>query len=275
MLRSMTGFGSKEAKVNPYGKISVEIRSTNHKFLETIVHMPEGFMSLEEKVKKEIEGRLKRGRVVCSINISGCKSNNVFINTQLLNKYSNAFKKIRKEFKLKDDLSLDTVVHLPGVLALEGCSTDKELVWASLKGVVAQAMNSLLAMSKKEGNALEKCLKTLSHKLKKEIEAIENRFCVAIKKKSAELKTDEERSSFLNNSDITEELERLAFHVGNLTKKLSNTGPVGKELDFIAQEMQRETNTIGAKTCDALVSSKVVEAKSLIEKIREQVQNIE
>ena len=118
-------------------------------------------------------------------------------------------------------------------------------------------------------------LKSRAEILKKDLDMVKARFKKAVKDKLARINNDEERIGFIKEADITEEIERLAFHIGNFKSKLSKYGPIGKELDFVAQEMQREANTMGAKSCDAAISSTVVQIKSQIEKIREQAQNIE
>jgi uncharacterized protein (TIGR00255 family) len=275
MIRSMTGFGGREKDLPPFGKISVELRSTNHKFVETVLHLPQGFLSLEDKIKSQIEAQIKRGRVTCAVNIIGGANSDVFVNAALLAKYLEAMQKIKARFNLKEEVSLDTLIHLPGVLSLAESVVPKSKIWPQLKVLLEEAIAGLVRTRKKEGTALFRHLSRRAQALNNDTGSVKAHFAKAIKKKIAALKTDEERSSFLKNSDITEELERLGFHGKNLTRKLSASGPIGKELDFIAQEMQREANTMGAKSCDAFISAKVVEIKSKIEKIREQVQNIE
>jgi uncharacterized protein (TIGR00255 family) len=275
MLNSMTGFGSREKEVAPFGKISVELRSTNHKFLETVFHLPDGFLSLEDKIKAGVEARLKRGRVTCAVNISGGKAAHVYVNKPLLKNYLKTFKGMQKEFHIKDDISVNTLIHLPGVLSLEENNIPKASIWPHLKSLLGRALDDLVKTRKNEGQALHKYLKKRAEALSINLQAVKLRFKEAIKAKLSILITDEERSSFLKESDINEELERLTFHIGNFKSKLIQSGPVGKELDFIAQEMQREANTLAAKSFDVGVSGKVVEMKSQIEKIREQVQNIE
>lgn len=275
MLNSMTGFGSREKEVAPFGKISVEIRSTNHKFLEIVFHLPEGFLSLEDRLKSEIESKVKRGRITCAVNISGGKAAHVYVNKPLLKNYLRTFKQMRKKFHIKDDLSVNTLIHLPGVLSLEESAIPKASIWPHLKALTNSALDEFVKMRRKEGQALYNYLKNRAGILNTNLEAIKARFKEAIKKKLATLLTNEERASFLKETDISEEIERLSFHIRNFKSKLAKSGPIGKELDFIAQEMQREANTLAAKSFDVGVSAKVVEIKSQIEKIREQVQNIE
>lgn len=275
MLNSMTGFGSREGQVKPFGKINVEIRSANHKFLDMVFHLPEGFLSLEERVKKEIEARVKRGRITCVINIVGRGTQGVFINKALVKNYLSALENVKNQFRIENNLSLDTLVHLPGVLSLAESKISKERIWPGLKKLVNQALDKLVKTRQKEGEATHLYLKRRSQGIKGHLGIIKARFKKVIEKKASGFKTDEERASFLKDTDISEEVERLAFHIRNFQNKLSKGGPVGKELDFIAQEMQREANTIAAKSCDAFISGRIVGMKSQIEKIREQVQNIE
>jgi len=274
-MNSMTGFASKETAIAPFGKISLEIRSTNHKFLEVVFHLPVGFLSLEDKIKKEIEARIKRGRVVCVMNILGSPANKIFIDKRLLRGYISTLSTIRQEARVKDEVSLDTLINLPGVLSLTEDRRSKSKIWPRLNTLVHKTLDDLVGMRRKEGEALHIYLKKSAQALQINLAFIKTKFAKLIKHKLAELKTPEERTSFLKDTDITEELERLAFHIENYKNKLSKCGPIGKELDFISQEMQREANTMGAKSCDAAVSSRVVEIKSQIEKIREQLQNIE
>lgn len=274
-MNSMTGFAAQEIAIAALGKISLEIRSTNHKFLETVFHLPVGFLSLEDKIKKEVEARIKRGRVVCVMSILGSPVNSIFIDKRLLAGYVSTLKNIKKEAHIKEDIRLDTLINLPGVLSLVEDRRSKSKIWPRLKTLVDKALDDLVGMRRKEGRALYVYFKNSSQSLQKDLDTIKARFKKLVKDKIAQLKTPEERSSFLKDSDITEEVERLVFHIGNFRHKLSNSGPIGKELDFIAQEMQREANTMGAKSCDAQISGSVVQIKSQIEKIREQLQNIE
>ena len=274
-MNSMTGFASKEIAIAPFGKISLEIRSTNHKFLEAVFHLPVGFLSLEDKIKKEIEAKVKRGRIVCVMNILGSPLNKIVLDKRLLENYIVTLKNIREEAHIKEEILLDTLIHLPGVLSLAEDRRSKSKIWPRLKTLVYKTLNDLLSMRRKEGEALYIYFKNSTQELEAGLGSIKTKFKKAVKDKIAQLKTPEERSSFLKDTDITEEIERLAFHIRHCKKTLSKAGAIGKELDFVAQEMQREANTMGAKSFDAAISSRVVQIKSQIEKIREQLQNIE
>jgi len=272
----MTGYGGKEAEIFNLGKVQLELRSSNHKFLEIVFHLPEVFLSLEERIKKEIEARIKRGRVTCVINIlSAQAAPRVFINKRLLKNYIEGLRNIKQELDIQDEVDMDTLIHLPGVLSLVETKAPQAQIWPALKILVNQTLGDLVRMRQREGRALYVYLKTRSGTLKNHLSFVKARFKKAIKDKIAKMQTDDERVSFLKERDITEEIERLGFHIQNFINKISKIGPLGKELDFICQEMQREANTMGAKSFDVGISARVVQIKSQIEKIREQLQNIE
>jgi uncharacterized protein (TIGR00255 family) len=230
---------------------------------------------LEDRIKKEIESRLKRGRVTCVINLSGGQAPGVFVNKQLLHNYIGIIKNIKEECAVKDDVRLDTLIHLPGILTLAESRVPKERVWPRLKILIDRALDELARARQKEGQALLRYLQNRSRDIEAGLENIKAKYSKTIQLKLKSLVTNEERTAFLKETDIAEEVQRLEFHIKHFRGKLGSKGPVGKELDFIAQEMQREANTIGAKSCSAQISSRVVQIKSQIEKIREQVQNIE
>ncbi len=275
MIKSMTGFGSSEENSAALGKICVEIRSSNHKFLETVLHLPEGLLSVEDKARKEIEAKLARGRITCVINILSKVSPSVSVDKVLLNRYTAATKYISKQYALNEKPRIDTLMNLPGVLSLTENKISTARLWPILKKALHNAVTDLIAMRGKEGEALFQYLESRIKDLGLNLKFIQNRFKKVIRNKIPEIKTDAERTAFLKETDITEEIERLTFHIKNFKNKLSKVGAIGKELDFIAQEMQREANTIGAKSCDVKISAEVVQIKSQIEKLREQVQNIE
>jgi len=275
MIKSMTGFGSCEVGAFEQGKISVELRSTNHKFLDTALHLPNGLLSLEDKVKKTIESKIKRGRVTCAVNISGKRAGEAFINKTLLKKYIEKINSVKNELKLKDSLDFNTLINLPGVLTLQEERVSPEGLWPKLKTALDTAVNNLVKARGKEGIALKGYLKKQADELKEMLLNIKLRLKIAIKNKLKAFDNDEERAVFLKDTDTTEEIDRLVFHLRNFKNKINADGSIGKELDFIAQEMQREANTLAAKTFDVMVSAQVLKIKSLIEKIREQALNIE
>jgi uncharacterized protein (TIGR00255 family) len=275
MIKSMTGFGGFELSLKGRGKITIELRSTNHKFLEISLHLPEGSLALEEKIKKIIEGKIKRGRVTCVVNVFGRNPGSVEINTLLLKRYIDKINKAKKELGIKDSISLDSLIRLPGILALEEKSLSVVGIWPALKVALMAALNNLSKSRKKEGIALQGYLKGQAEELKKRLTLIKSILRVSLRERLKRFATDEERGAFLKDTDTTEEIDRLSFHIRNLQSKIKVNTSVGKEIDFIAQELQREANTLAAKTFDKAVSAQVLKVKSIIEKIREQAQNIE
>ena len=273
-MQSMTGFGGKEMSTE-LGTVSVELRSSNHKFLETVVHLPPGYLALEDRIKKLIESKVKRGRITCAVNFSNSRRSSVHINEPVLKSYVQIIRSLQRQLQVKQEVSLDTIIQLPGVLQLEEKKISSAAAWTALQKGLKTAVDELVRMRAKEGKALHGFCKSRAVSLRKDLNAIRKQFRLMVKSRLGKLKADEERVSFLKSSDITEEIERLSFHIRNFGSKLSKSGPIGKELDFIAQEMQRESNTLAAKSCDILISGRVVQMKSQIERIREQVQNIE
>jgi uncharacterized protein (TIGR00255 family) len=276
MIQSMTGYGSKEAQAGEAGKISVEIRSSNHKFLEIVFHIPVELMYLEDRMKKAIESRVKRGRLTCIVTMTENKSSSVVIHKDLVRNYIIKIREVKKQFGISDEISINTLMHLPGVLSLGAVDRRRPAnLWPKVKVVLENALDGLVRMRSAEGRSTRVYLKKRADALALGLTFIKAKFHKAIKEKSSELKSDEERATFLKNTDIGEEIDRLAFHIRNFKNKLIKNGAVGKELDFIAQEMQREANTLAAKSFLAAISARVVQMKSQIEKIREQVQNVE
>jgi len=275
IISSMTGFGSHEVEISAIGRISVELRCTNHKFSETVFHLPEGLLSLEDKLRKEIDVRIKRGRIYCAINIKGRPVQGIFVNRKLLKNYLHELNSVKKEFRISDGLALDSLIRLPGILSLKEDRPIGAHIWEQLKPIFLQALTSLLVARQKEGRALAGLLNKRSVLLKKDLVFIKRRFVIAVKNKLKKIPAEEERVAFLKGADVAEETDRLHFHINNFQHKLAQGGAVGKELDFITQEMQREANTLAAKSFDLIISGRAVEMKSQIEKIREQVQNIE
>ena len=275
IINSMTGFGCQETENNSVGRVGVELRCTNHKFLEVVFHLPEGLLSLEDKLKKEIEGKIKRGRIYCAINIKGQLAQGIFVNRKLLKNYLHELNSVKKEFKINDGLSLDSLIRLPGILSLKEDKPTGPHIWEQLHPVFSQALTNLSTARQKEGRALAGLLKRRSTLLKKDLVFIKRRFTVAVNNKLKKIQAEEERLAFLKDADVAEEIDRLYFHINNFQQKITQGGAVGKQLDFITQEMQREANTLAAKSFDLIISGRAIGMKSQIEKIREQVQNIE
>ena len=274
MIMSMTGFARARGVLSPQGRVSLEIRSVNHRFLDIVLHLPEGLLHLEHKLKHEISKKIKRGHIICRLEMNSLQVKKPVLNKHLVKEYYLSLRQISKEFNLKRDISINTLAQLPGIWTIQSQSS-LSLGWGRIRPLVKEALDRLIQRRREEGRVLYQDLAARKHRLGAILKAVKARFPKIIKQKLALHNSEEEKNSFLKSSDINEEIVRLSFHLTNFTRCLNNNKAVGKELDFILQEMQREANTIGAKSIDALISNRVVGMKSEIEKMREQVQNVE
>ena len=274
MIKGMTGFGAATGNVKPWGRLTLEIRSINHRFLDIVLHLPGGFSRLEDELKQEITKRLVRGRVTCTLNINGGATQKASLNKALLRRYFLELQKVKRELRLREEININNLMHLPGVWTVEEVQAGNESA-AAIKLLLKKALDELVRCRQKEGQQMHRDLIGRLRRTREILSQIHARYAQVLRHRVAQIASPEEQNAFLKDADITEELVRLRFHLKSAMARLNSSGAVGKELDFIAQEMQREINTVGAKSIDAAVSGKVVQIKSEIEKIREQLQNIE
>lgn len=274
MIKGMTGFGRVRGFIAPWGRVGVEIRSTNHRFLDIALHLPEGLLHLEQKLKEELAKKIRRGHIICRLELNSLKIKKPVLNKELIKEYYLSLRQVSRRLNLNKDIDINTLAGLPGiwhVYSHSGLSPS----WSRIKPLVNQALDRLIQIRQQEGRALGQDLGARSRKLGRILGIVKTRFKKVIKQRLNLYNTEEEKNSFLKSSDISEEIVRLSFHLKNFVQRLKNKKSVGKELDFILQEMQREANTIGAKSVDVVISNKVIGMKSEIEKMREQVQNVE
>ena len=294
MIRSMTGFGKGSAK-SPYGTITAEIKTLNHKSLSITCNPFNGFFLLEEQIQKECEGKLHRGKVFVRLTKEATATskplNKAEVNQKAAEEYLDAIKKAQKKLNVPGEMTINDLISLPGVLEVNAEKRGEE-IWPYAKKAMANAIDRLVKFRSAEGARLEKDFNRRLKAITSNIRNIQKyeKQCVAeyrkklsktLKEISREMAADKNRleedvAAFAKNCDIAEETTRLAGHIaafGDAMKKSSEDA--GKKLDFIAQEMQREANTIGAKSADFRISKAVIEVKSEIEKIREQVKNVE
>ncbi len=292
MLTSMTGFGRGESQSNNI-KFLVELRSLNHRYLDVSVKMPKIYTYLEESIRQNIKEYVKRGRVEVFIayeNI-GDTEVNVVADVALAKEYINALNKL-KELEVKDDVTVSLIAKYPDVIRVEKKELDEDTTWNCLLDALTNALNKLTEMRKLEGAQLkEDLLKRLSI-IADDINKIEERspqiiieYRQRLNDRIKELledghNLDENRivmevAMFADKSSITEEIVRFASHIKQFKKTMEEDDSIGRKLDFIIQEMNREVNTIGSKANDLTITNIVVNMKSELEKMREQVQNIE
>jgi len=294
MMKSMTGYGRGECTAKGT-RITVELNSVNRKQAEVSLGVPSELESIESDLRDLILASVSRGRVSgrVALHRSGVdRASAVTINEAQAKVYRRKLTKLAKSLKIPDNLSLDSLLRLPGVLETSEPTLDARAFRPPIKRALVQALEGLLAMREKEGANLARDLVKRLRKLRGVVKRVASRAPDVLtyhrkrlieRLKNAKVDVpdmDDERLLrevvyYTDRTDITEELTRLRSHFVQLEECLSDNVPVGRKLDFLAQEMFREINTIGSKANDANISSEVVALKTELEKIREQVQNIE
>lgn len=288
MLRSMTGYG-KVVKSTDITDVSVEIRTLNSKFCEINIRMPKQFVFLEINLKNMIKEKLKRGKVDVFIEVTPKKVvNNPVLNRNLLASYMSILRELQMESEIIDDIRIDHILKFPDVISYE----DNEELYSEIGEIITNAVEDALSkvdeMRAIEGNKLKEDLENRISNIAKLREDIENLVdenyklnMERIKNRLNDLNINidndrlaQEAAILAERSDINEEVVRIKSHVNQFKNVLNDGGEVGKKLDFIAQELHREFNTITAKAILSEIKNKVIEAKVEIDKIREQVQNI-
>ena len=271
----MTGFSQMQGVIAGV-RVGVEMRSYNHRYLDIIINAPNGFNVFEEKIRALLKQNFTRGRVVLNMHANHYSEGKVTINEALIKDYLYNVRATSRKFKIRDDLSIRDFISLPGVFTVSKPQLIKQGCWPALEKVLGKSIKLLKNMRMSEGRSTLKDLILRVKELLAQTESIKKNAKMAAKKRMARLAPDE-ISLYLKATDISEELLRLGAHLKNFKSLLINSriGVKGKELDFIAQELQREANTIAAKSQDYRISRCIVKIKAEIEKVREQVQNIQ
>lgn len=292
MLRSMTGFGRGEFRGE--GKeFIVEMKTVNHRYSDVYIKIPRQISFLEERTRELVGKTLSRGKIDVYISFEDYGEDNktVLLDEPLARAYIQAVELLRDKYALKDDISVSLVSRFPDIMRIEKSEADEEALWAMLKNALENALNSLISMRENEGKELKKSILdklSLTEGFIKDIALrapdvvkeykikLENR----IKEMLEQQVIDENRIAtevalFADRCGIDEEIVRFGSHINQFAAALKMDQPVGRKLDFLMQEMNREVNTIGSKANDLSITKNVVEIKSELEKIREQIQNIE
>lgn len=292
MIKSMTGFG-RDRRVIGEREILVEIRSVNSRYFEFNSKLPRSFQFLEDKIKGLVKEKVSRGKVEYSLsvyNIQG-KETAVAVNNLVVENYVKALRETGEKLNLKDDLSLSSVFNMADAFTIVRPDVDEEELWAAVKEVTEAAIHNFIAMRETEGEKMKAdVLEKLSN-----VEAMVEKVCEyspetvkayreRLFEKMNEILEDKQISEqrilleagiFAEKTAIDEETVRLKSHFSQLRSMVETDEPVGRKLDFLVQEINREINTIGSKAQDLRITGIVVDAKSEVEKIREQIQNIE
>ena len=272
-IMGMTGFGGSDFSI---GKVKgiIEIKTVNHRYLDPAYYLPVGFSSFEERIAKIIALKIKRGRVTISVKITEKPQVNIVLNEEAVKRYRDFGKSLAKRFGIKDDLSVADIMRLPSVVEAKEVFVQAQDIWPAVEKGMNKAVTALVAMRKREGRSLEADIAFQLVKMHKRIAQIKAR-AIALLKQNKKILANEELLAYQKSNDINEELSRLAHHINEAKALFKQNQEIGKRLDFIAQEMQRETNTIGSKVQDKEISAAVIALKSKVEKIREQANNVE
>lgn len=294
MVYSMTGYGQSAKEISGY-KISIEMKSVNHRYNEIVFRMPREWACYEDRLRRLISTCLKRGRVDVFINKEreGETTSAIELNTQIVEAYMQAANKLRHDYGLSGTIDVNDVLRLPDVMTIsEGTFWSEEQLEACLVEGVSEALDGLCRMRAQEGNHLEQDtrerlvrLETIHNELMSWAPVVVTEYRAKLKQRLDQLleqplSFDDSRFSMevallAERSNIDEELTRLKSHFQQFSQMLSSQEPVGRKLDFLIQEMNREVNTIGSKANHLELVNRVVDMKAELEKIREQVANME
>ena len=292
MIKSMTGYGRAQGSFSG-GEILVEIKSVNHRYLDCGVKLPRVYAFAEEAIKGLVQRTISRGKVDVFINISSAGAQNIKIslNTPVVEGYLSALRQIARDYEVKDDISVSTLSRFNDVFLVEKQEEDEDEVQEALLSVTATALEAFDQMRTVEGEALKKDLLQKAEEILELVSQVEERSPVTLAayrerllnkmrevlENSAvdEARVIQEAAIYADKIAVDEETVRLRSHIDQLRTMLEEGGVIGRKLDFLMQEMNREANTIGSKGNDVEQARHVVDIKSQLEKIREQIQNIE
>ena len=290
-MRSMTGYGRGDADYAG-AKFSVELNSVNRKQSDIVMNLPRDLAALEPRIRQAINEKISRGRMnVLVVMHQGENGAALALDTALARSYHDAMLTLQKELSAPGEITIGTILQAPGVMRSPEQSIDADEAWPVVQRALGTALSELIKMREREGKHLAKDLIHRLKTLRAEIKEIRKLYPDVVKKYRAvlrerlekaglDLPLDDERllkevTIFADRSDISEELTRLESHLAQFAHHLRKNEPVGRTLEFITQEIFRELNTLGAKSNDAGISQHVVACKSELEKIREQIQNLE
>jgi len=292
MIRSMTGFGKGEATLKN-GKVTIEIKTINHKFFDATLKLPNGISAFEDRIKELLQKRISRGKVNLNLIYDGIllKAEKIAINRKTAKNYYNELMRLKKYLGLEDAVTTKDLVSLPGVLTYVALDENLSKLWPTVKSALEKTLDRLTRDREKEGRStyldlmkrarnIERMMAVVKSRAYLNIEEYRKRFADRVRDLTGGRELDRGRlemevAIYAKNSDISEEIARLKNHLSNFMKTIAGNGEVGKKIDFIAQELHREINTIGSKASDFKISKNVIEVKGEIEKIREQAKNLE
>jgi uncharacterized protein (TIGR00255 family) len=292
MIKSMTGYGRREGSWAG-GTITVEVRAVNHRFLEVVTRLPRSLAQFEEEFKGVIQGQAGRGRFELAIMVSGEReeAKALILNRPLARQYHKLLNELQRELRLAGTVDLSLLATFRDLFTPSEAPVKQGPLKQAVARLIRGALADLEAMRRREGETLRRDLTSRLQTVQRDIQSIADRAPVVVQDYFLRMKARVERllapeqadvgrlnqelASYAERSDITEEVTRLGSHLEQFSAALASRKPVGRTMDFLLQEIGRELNTIGSKANDAEISMRVVQVKGELEKIREQVQNIE
>ncbi len=292
MIRSMTGFGRAQEIIDGMS-ISVEIKSVNHRYFDFSSRVPRIYGFLDEKLKTYIQSNISRGKTECYVQIEALEIEDciVSVNHSLAAGYIAALKEIGERYELRDDISVSSVAKYHDIFSVHKSEADEERIWSAVKTVTDKALSSFVSMREREGERLKDDILSRCDTILSLVSYIEERSPETVKEYNAKLlermrtvledvQVDEQRilteaAIFADKIAVAEETVRLRSHISQMHEFMESEIAIGRKMDFLIQEFNREANTIGSKAQDTEIAKRVIDIKAEIEKIREQVQNIE
>ncbi|WP_457790385.1 YicC/YloC family endoribonuclease [Anaeromassilibacillus sp. SJQ-5] len=292
MIRSMTGYGRYQDTVDGMD-ITVEIKAVNHRYYEYSSRLPRAYGFLDDKLKAYLQGSISRGKVdvYVFIDTADAPGSRVTVNHSLVQGYLKALGEIAETYGLRNDVSVMSLARYPDLLTVHREAEDEEAVWAAVRTVADVALNRFLQMREKEGEKLQEDILSRAAAILEAVGQVEERSPQTVREHMDKVQArmrellgtatvDEQRllteaALFADKIAVAEETVRLRSHISQLEHMLAGNEAVGRKLDFLVQEINREANTIGSKAQDVQLARVVVDIKAEIEKIREQIQNIE
>lgn len=292
MIKSMTGYGRALQLVDGMN-ITVEIKSVNHRYFEFSSKLPRSYGFLDEKLKSFFMGKLTRGKMECYVSIETVEEPDTIIsvNHPLVKGYLDAYKELSETYGLENNIKVSDIARVSDVFSIRKQAADEEKIWAAVSVVAQEALDGFIAMREREGERLKADVLSRLATILENVEYVEARSPETVKEYNEKLLArlrelledthiDEQRilteaAIFADKIAVAEETVRLRSHISQLTSFLDSSEAVGKKMDFLVQELNREANTIGSKAQDVEIARRVVAIKAEIEKIREQIQNIE
>lgn len=292
MIKSMTGFGRAVKEIDGY-VITVEIKSVNHRYFEFSSRIPRQYGFLDDKLKSYINSNVSRGKVECFVGIEALNTENadVVVNNTLASAYVKALRELADKYDLKEDFGASTIGRYQDVLVVKKAEEDENQLWEYVKSVTKDALDKFIAMRSVEGEKMKDdiysrgqyildCVSFIEARSPQTVREYNDKLIERVHELIGDATIDEARviqevAIYADKVAVAEETVRLRSHIDQLNTFINSDEPVGRKMDFLVQEINRETNTIGSKANDVDIARKVVDIKAEVEKIREQIQNIE